>query len=547
MTATANHTTTGWKVSAPGTRAVRPVLALIVLCLAEMLVLLDNAIVNVALPSMSTALQGSFSSLQWIVDAYVLTFAGLLLAFGHLGDRYGRRKVMVIGLVGVGVMSLAGAFVGGIGQIIAVRAGMGVFAAAVFPATLALLTGLFSDPRARAAAIAAWTAMAGVAIALGPTVGGWLLEHFSWRSVFWINVPLAAALVVAALLLVPESRAPHSGPLDVLGIVLSLSGITALVWAIIEAPHNGWTSQVTLTGYGVALACLALFVWRELKAPYPVLNLRLLTNRRFSFPALSITVAYFSMFGFLFLITQYFQGVREYSPLEFGLHSLPFALSVGLAAPIAVLLAQRFGTTAVIVTGLLILAVGMYIAGQVTIDSPYVGTVLISMVLMGLGLAIVQGPATEAIMSAVPEDEVGAGAGVNDTTREVGGALGVAVLGSIVASSYKTQIWPIVDKIPDTLANATDKEFMRQTAMSIIGLREKQQGSMFASQIEGIITNMKVAVLDGFHIASYVTVGAVLVCAVVVAIALPWRRDAAQRSMLLGWADKPKEPESTRM
>lgn len=520
---------------------MRPIAALIVLCLAEMLVLLDNTIVNVALPSMSTALHGSFASMQWIVDAYVLTFAGLLLAFGHLGDRYGRRKLMVIGLAGVGIMSLAGAMVDSVGQIIAVRAGMGIFAAAVFPATLALITTVFADPRARAAAVAAWTAMAGFAIAIGPTVGGWLLEHYSWRSVFWINVPIAIVLVLAATLLVPESRAPHTGPLDLLGIVLSLGGVTALVWSIIEAPQHGWTSATTLLGYAVALACLAAFVVRELNAPHPVLNLRLFTIRRFALPALSITVAYFSMFGFLFLITQYFQGVREYSPLEFGIHSLPFAFAIGLAAPVAVLLAQRFGTTALIVTGLLVLALGMFIAGQVTIDSPYVGTVLVSMVLMGLGLAIVQGPATEAVLSSVPEDEVGAGAGVNDTTREVGGALGVAVLGSIVASTYKAKIWPVVDTIPDSFASPGDKEFMRQTAMSIIGLRERQQGSPFAARIEDIIDQMKIAVLDGFQSATYVTVGAVLVCALIVAVALPWGRNPEQRSMLLGWAEKDDE------
>ena len=520
---------------------IRPVLALIVLCLAEMLVLLDNTIVNVALPSMSTALHGSFSQLQWIVDAYVLTFAGLLLAFGHLGDRYGRRKVMIIGLVGIGVVSVAGAMAGGIGQIIAVRAGTGVFAAAVFPATLALLTTVFRDPRARAGAVAAWTAMAGFAIAIGPTAGGWLLEHFSWRSVFWINVPIALVLVAAALLLVPESRGAHTGPLDVVGILLSLSGVTTLVWTIIEAPQHGWTSQITFLGYAVALACLAAFIVREFRAPYPVLDLRLFAIRRFSLPALSIAVAYFSMFGFLFLITQYFQAVREYTPLEFGIHSLPFAVAIGVGAPVAVLLAQRFGTTALIVTGLLVLALGMYLAGQVTVDSPYAGIVLICMVLMGLGLAIVQGPATEAIMSSVSEDEVGAGAGVNDTTREVGGALGVAVLGSIVASTYKTQIWPIVDGIPDSVAKAADKDFMRQTAMSIIGLRERQATSPFAGRIEQIIDQMKIAVLDGFHTATLVTVGAVIVCAVVVAIWLPWRRSENQQSVLLGWAET-KEP-----
>ncbi len=514
--------------------AARRFAALTVLCLAEMLVLLDNTVVNVALPSISTALHGSFSGLQWIVDAYVLTFAGFLLAFGHLGDRFGRRKLMTIGLSGIAVVSLAGAFASSMEQVIAVRAVMGVFAAAVFPATLALITTIFAEPRLRALAIALWTAMAGFAIAVGPTAGGWLLEHFSWHSVFWINVPIAIALVVAAFALVPESAIPHAGPLDIPGLVLSLTGVTALVWAIIEAPNNGWLSTVTMAGYAVALLCLSAFVLRELTATSPVLNLRLFGIRRFSLPALSITVGYFGMFGFLFLITQYFQGVREYSPLEFGIRSLPFAVAIGLAAPVALLLAQRFGTTMIIVLGLLVLASGMYVAGQTTIDSPYAGVVLTSMVLMGLGLGLVQGPATEAIMSAVPDAEAGAGAGVNDTTREVGGALGVAVLGSIVASSYKAKIWPVVDAIPDSLADEAQKEFMRQTAMSIIGLRERQDGSPFAPQIEELIRSMKIAVLEGFHTATYVTVVAVLACAAIVAVFLP-RERVQTESALLGW------------
>ncbi len=377
-----------------------------------------------------------------MVDAYTLTFAGLLLAFGHLGDRYGRKKVMIIGLAGIALMSVGGAVAADLGQVVAARAAMGVCAAAVFPATLALIINIFTDAKERALAIAAWTAMAGFAIAIGPTAGGFLLEHFSWHSVFWINVPVALLVLLAALACVPESRAEHVGKYDPVGIVLSLTGITVVVWAIIEAPHNGWLSPASVGGYIAGCVALAAFVWWELRTPSPVLDLNLFRIRRFSLPALAIAVGYFSMFGFLFMITQYFQGVMELTPLQFGVHSLPFAVSIAVGAPLATLIAQRIGTTAVIVFGLVVMSIGMFIAGQVEVETPYLGPVVVSMILMGLGLAIVQGPATESIMSSVTLDEAGAGSAVNDTTREVGGTLGVAVLGSIVASIYTTKVAP---------------------------------------------------------------------------------------------------------
>lgn len=220
-------------------------LALLVICAAELLVVLDNTIVNVALPSIGVELQTSMSGLQWVVDAYTLTFAGFLLALGHFGDRYGRRRVMIIGLLGVAALSVVGALSSDLGQVIAARAVMGVFAAAVFPATLAMIITIFTDPREKALAIAAWTAMAGFAIAIGPTAGGYLLEHFSWHSVFWINVPVALVVALAARVLVPESRAEHVGRFDVVGLVSSLVAITALVWTIIEAPHRGWLSATS--------------------------------------------------------------------------------------------------------------------------------------------------------------------------------------------------------------------------------------------------------------------------------------------------------------
>ena len=512
----------------------RRYLALLVICIAELLVVLDNTVVNVALPSIGLQLRADISGLQWVVDAYTLTFAGLLLAFGHIGDRYGRKKVMMFGLAGIAVMSVGGAVAADLGQVVAARAAMGVCAAAVFPATLALIINIFTDAKERALAIAAWTAMAGFAIAIGPTAGGFLLEHFSWHSVFWINVPVALLVLIAAFACVPESKAEHVGKYDPLGIVLSLAGITVLVWAIIEAPHNGWLSPLSLGGYIVGCMALGAFVWWELRAPSPVLDLQLFRNPRFSLPALAIAVAYFSMFGFLFMITQYFQGVMELTPLQFGIHSLPFAVAIAIGAPLATLIAQRIGTTAVIVFGLVVMSVGMFIAGRTEVETPYLGPVVISMILMGLGLAIVQGPATESIMSSVSLDEAGAGSAVNDTTREIGGTLGVAVLGSIVASIYTTNVGPRIDAIPDAIMQPYQKAFARETVVSVIEIVNSPTNPIFAAQKADLVYAMKAASLQGFQLASFVTVGAAAACALAVALFLPWRRPEGD-GVLLAW------------
>ncbi|MFE9783928.1 MFS transporter [Nocardia salmonicida] len=514
-------------------------LALVVICAAELLVVLDNTVVNVALPSLGVQLHASFGGLQWVVDAYTLTFAGLLLAFGHLGDRFGRRKVMMIGLAGVAVMSVGGALATDLGQVIAARAAMGVFAAAVFPATLAMIINIFTDVNERAIAIAAWTAMAGFAIAIGPTAGGWLLEHFSWHSVFWVNIPVAVVILAFTRFLVPESKASHVGRLDVVGIALSLLSVTALVWTIIEAPNQGWLSVTSLVGFVFAVVCFAVFIRWEMRTSSPVLNMSLFRIRRFSLPAVAIMVAYFSMFGFLFMITQYFQGVMELSPLQFGLHSLPFAVAIAIGAPLATLIAQKIGTTAVIVVGLVVMSIGMFIAGQVKVETPYVGPVLVSMVLMGLGLAIVQGPATESIMSSVALDEAGAGSAVNDTTREAGGTLGVAVLGSVVASVYTTAVGPRIDAIPDFLMTPNEKSFARESVIAVLEMVKRPTNPAFAQQKADLIYAMKSASLEGFELASYVTVSASLIVAVAIAVFLPWK--PADESVLLVWkeGDKP--------
>jgi EmrB/QacA subfamily drug resistance transporter len=485
--------------------------ALAVLCVAELLVSIDNTIVNVALPSLARQLSASTSGLQWIVDAYTLVFTGLLLAAGHLGDRVGRRRVLLVGLVGFGAVSAVAASSGTLGELIAARAVMGAFAALIFPATLAIVTTLFTETKERVAAVGIWSAVAGVSVALGPVTGGWLLEHFSWHSVFWINVPLAVAAVLATVRWVPSSRAAHAGAFDVAGAALSVAGLTALVWSVSEGPHHGWASAVTLGGFAAAALLLAGFVVRERRAASPLLDVSLFANRRFTAAAGAISVAFFGLFGFIFLVTQYFQAVKGFSTLSAGLRTLPFALVIGALAPVAVRLAQRVGTTVVVSGGLVLMSAGFAVASTSQVESHYWGRIVFSMVLMAAGLGLISGPATEAIMGTLPLHQAGAGSAVNDTTRELGGTLGVAVLGSVLASLYGSRVSEALRALPDAL-------------------REKARGSVIGgldvaahSHDAGLVDAVRHAFLTGMHQASLVAAGATLVGAVVVAFALPAR------------------------
>ena len=308
---------------------------LAVLSLSLFLVVVDNTIVNVALPTLSRELGATTSQLQWIVDAYSLVFAGLLLAGGSLGDRFGRKGALQVGLVLFASTSVLAAFAGTANQLIGARALMGVGAALIFPATLAILTNVFTDPTERAKAIGIWSGVSGLAVALGPVTGGWLLEHFAWGSIFFVNVPIVLLALVVGQRLLPTSRDPHAGRFDTNGLILSIAGVSLLVWTVIEAPSHGWTSATTLAGFVAAIGIIAGFVVWERQREQPMLDVRIFRNARFSAASLAVAVAFFALFGFIFLITQYFQFVRGFSTLSAGVHTLPFAVAAGLAAPLA--------------------------------------------------------------------------------------------------------------------------------------------------------------------------------------------------------------------
>ena len=409
---------------------------LAVLCLSVFLALVDNTIVNVALPSISRQLHATTSDLQWIVDGYSLVFASLLLVGGSLGDRYGRKGALQIGLVAFAGFSAFAGLSGSTHILIVARCLMGLAAALIFPATLAILTNTFTDARERAAAVGVWTGITGLGVALGPIAGGLLLEHFSWSSIFFATIPIAVLALALGAWLVPTSRDPAAPRLDLAGFVLSIAGVAAVVYTTIEAPSRGWLAPLTLAGYGVGIALLAVFAVWERRVSAPMLDVTLFRNIRFSAASFSITVAFFGLFGFIFLITQYFQLVHGYSPLSAGLRTLPFAIGVGAAAPAAPALASRLGTKIVVPAGLILMGAGFFIASTLGSDSAYFGPVLASMVLMAVGLGLVSAPSTGAILAVLPLSKAGVGSAVNDVTRELGGTFGVAVVGAVFSSVY---------------------------------------------------------------------------------------------------------------
>lgn len=394
------------------TRTSSRALLLVALLLASFLINLDTTLVNVALPTLSRELGASNTQLQWVVDAYNLVFAALLLTSGSLSDRLGRKGVLMAGLLVFGVASFAGGHAGSTAELVAARAVMGLGAAMTFPATLALLTGAFTRRKERALSIGLWGATAGIAIALGPIVGGFLLEHFSWSSIFYVLGPVSAVVVVLVALCVPGAQNPVPRRLDSAGLVLSSGFMGLLVYTIIEAPNRGWASPASLAGFAGALILLIAFLAAERRAPEPMLDVRLFKDLRFSAAGASVTIAYFTLLGFIFLITQYFQFVRGYSPLSAGVHLLPVAVSVAIGSTLGTRLAVRAGTKVVVTVGLALQSLFYFwFASDVSPTLGY-GVVTVQMVVYGLGMGLTSAPATESIMGAVAADQAGVGSAV---------------------------------------------------------------------------------------------------------------------------------------
>ena len=414
-------------------------LALAVLCVSLLIVTLDNTVLNVALPTLVRDLHATTTELQWIVDSYVMVFAGLLLVAGSLADRVGRKRVFLAGLMAFAAGSTWAAFSGSVGMLIAARASMGIGGAMMMPATLSIITSMFRDPAERQRAIGIWAATTGLGIALGPIVGGLLLVRFWWGSVFLINVPIAALGVACALPLIPDSRNPAARPPDVVGALMSIIGLGLVLWSLIEAPVRGWSSPLVIGAGLGGLAVLTGFAAWERASSHPMLNIRFFRSRRFSAAVSSVGLVMFGLFGALFVLTQYLQFSLGYSALQAGIRVLPAAGAIAVIAPFSTLLVRAIGTKLTVAAGLLVIAGGLWQVSTASVATTYAG-ILPGMVLLGVGAGLVIPSATESVMGSLPGEHTGVGSATNGAFLQVGGALGVAVIGSLLNTRYQDQM-----------------------------------------------------------------------------------------------------------
>ncbi|MGE0880663.1 MAG: MFS transporter [Acidimicrobiia bacterium] len=468
---------------------------LAVLCLSLVLVVVGNSSLNVALPSISRELDASQTQLQWIVDAYAIVFAGLLLPAGALGDRFGRKGALQLGLVIFGIGTTLATFAGSAGQVIACRALMGLGAALVMPGTLSILAAVF-PPQERPKAIAIWAGLAGAGGALGMVSSGVLLAHFWWGSVFFVNLPVIGLSLAAGAILLPTSKDDRAVRLDGIGSLLSIAGLGMLVYSIIEAPVHGWLKPETFIEFGIAVALLASFILWEKRTPNPMLELSFFSNRKFSIGCTSIFLAFFAMFGSLFLLSQYLQSVRGYSPLAAGVRTLPMTVVMMIAAPASSVTLRKFGQRTVVGAGLAIMSAGLLLTVLLDVDSSYfVFVVCLSLFALGMGQAMP--PSTSAIMTSLPLNKAGVGSAVNDTTREVAGALGIAVLGSLMTSGYRSHL----------LSGAPADAKLGVAQAVAIGSRSPDGAALVDSARQAFMTGMHTAFI-GAAIAS--VLGAIL-------------------------------------
>ena len=487
--------------------------ALAVLCLSLLVIGLDNTILNVALPSLQRDLDASTSGLQWIVDSYMLVFAGLLLTAGALGDAFGRKRALTAGLVIFGTGSGLAALAPTEGALIAARALMGVGAALIMPSTLSILTAIFPAGE-RAKAIGIWAGVAGIGIAIGPVTGGWLLEHFEWGAIFVINLPVVVFAVIAGRGIVPESRDPRPRRLDLAGCGLSMAALTTLVWAIIEAPARGWTDPAVVAAFVAAAVLLGGFAAWERRCPEPMLHVHLFRDPRFSAASATIALAFFAMFGTVFFLTQYLQAVLGFGALEAGVRTVPLAVGLMIAAPSSAKAVGRFGLRGVIALGMLVLAAGLALLAQADAASS-ITLVLAAELVLGFGIGLAVAPATDSIMGSLPLAQASVGSAVNDTTRVTGGALGVAVLGSALSSGYRADMETVTAALPATAAEAAG-----DSLMGALTVAERVGGPAGAQLAEAAQT----AFVSGMHASVLIAAAFALVGSLIAVGFLPGRR-----------------------
>lgn len=506
---------------------MRRAAALAFVCLAVLVIVMDGSIVNVALPTLALKLEGTTNSgLQWVVDAYILSFAAILLTSGSAADRIGRRRVLLAGLAVFGAVSVGAAMSGSSAELILWRTLMGVGAALIFPSTLAIITEDFPEARLRRIAIAVWAGSSGLGVAIGPVAGGWLLERFAWGSIFLVNVPVVVVAALGIRLFARESRDTRPTRFDPVGSALAIAGILGVVWGLIEAPERGWGSPATVAALATGLATLVAFVLWERRCAAPMLDMRHFADRSFSGGCVAIAAAFFGLFGFVFMVTQYFQFLRGFDALGAGIRTTPFAGFILLGALVAARSERAMGSRAVVATGLCLMSLGFAWATRDSIATPY-STMVWQMGVLGTGLGLVNAAATESIMSSLPVHLAGTGSSVNDTLREVGGTLGVAGMGSAFNALYRRVIGDSLAAAPLPDAAKSLVQSSVGAATTVIDSVERLAGPTAAAALRGPVQD---AFLSGFRASCWIACAAAGVGAMLVLAAMPGVRDRAVRA-----------------
>lgn len=488
-----------------------------VLCLSLVLVVAAVSSINVAIPSIRTQLKPSDTQLLWIVDIYAVVFAGLLLPAGALGDKFGRKGALQIGLLLFGLGSILASSAGSPSVLLGWRCLMGLGAALIMPSTLSLLTSVFPGHE-RPKAIAVWTGFAGAGGVIGTLVGGTVLGSFWWGSVFFVSVPIALVAVVLVTLLCPSSKETHSRPLDPLGSLLSVAGFGALLYGIIEGPEKGWGSVHSVGAFAVAIVALVGFVLWERRSEHPMLDVRFFSIPRFGAGSLGVTITFLAMFSMFFVIAQYLQTVRGYSPLRGGIATLPFAVTMLAISPRGPALGARFGTKRVVLSGMVIMPIGLLLLSTATERSPYI-LIALSLVIMSVGPALAIPTLSTGIVLSLPLDKAGVGSAVNDTTREVGGAIGIAVIGSILNAQYRSGIASTLAQLPPEAAPVSAAARHGVSALADLVSRAPDTPALsgFVPQLQHLLAVAKHEFVGGMQVGLRVSAAVVLATALVLA------------------------------
>ena len=492
-----------------------------IMCIVLFIISIDNTVLNLALPSISKSLNATAGQLQWIVDAYTLVFASLLITTGSIGDRYGRKRSLLIGLALFGIGSLGAALSRSTEILIGFRALLGLAGALIMPSTLSILITVFKDGKERAKAIAIWSSIFAIGAGIGPIVGGFLISAFDWASVFYLNLPIVVVCLIGGYFLVPESRDSRAPRPDVPGVFFSIIGLVALVYGMIRAGESGWLSNSVLISLGIAAVFIAAFIWWENHSPNPMLPLSFFKNMSFTGANVALTISAFAMMGSMYFFSQFLQSVQGYPPLMAALCMLPMTPVVFFSTMLSVRVNHKMGTKFTMSLGLILSGVGLFLFSRsAAIDSSYI-YYLIVQIFLGTGIGFTMSPATNSIMNSLPPSRAGIGSAMNDTTRQLGGALGIAVLGALMNGSYRTGVNHLAGM------NGLSEIALEQIRSSIQGahlLAQKLGGSL----ADVITQTSSQAFVDGMKEAQFI--GSIIMFAAAIAawLILPNKEEPAE-------------------